>query len=235
MSEQESSKNLITINFHCSIIEFIGKDSVTFLNNFLISDLVELKHNKIHYTALCNPKGRIISSLWIKIINNAQILLICPANLSDTLLTFFSMRKFRLKTDISYSTQKATLNQQRQVIDIINATGSDINETSIEVFYQYMFDNNLPWIDANNSEQFIPQHVNLDQHENIMSFTKGCYPGQEIIARIKYLGKIKKRMQLLNNSSKQDLLTNTKQHEIVSPIIYNKSKKRYQVQVIVKS
>ena len=235
MCEQESSKNLTTINSNCSIIELIGKDSAVFLNNFLISDLTDFVPDQIYYTALCNPKGRIIATLWIKIIDDSQILLICPTNLSDWLLTFFNARKFRLKINISYSAHKTVLNQQQQTIDIAPATDSTTTETSTEAFYQYIFDNNYPWIDTNNTEQFIPQHVNLDQHKNIMSFTKGCYPGQEIIARIKYLGKIKKRMQLLNNNNKQNLLADIEQHQAVSPIIYNKSNDLYQVQVIVKS
>ncbi len=44
---------------------------------------------------------------------------------------------------------------------------------------------------------FIPQMVNLDIIEGV-SFKKGCYPGQEIVARTHYLGKIKRRMYLAN-------------------------------------
>lgn len=46
-------------------------------------------------------------------------------------------------------------------------------------------------------DQFIPQMVNLDRIEGV-SFKKGCYPGQEIVARTHYLGKIKRRMYLAN-------------------------------------
>jgi len=52
-----------------------------------------------------------------------------------------------------------------------------------------------PSISAATSEQFIPQMLNLDILEAI-NFKKGCYPGQEIIARMKYLGKLKQRMFL---------------------------------------
>ena len=43
------------------------------------------------------------------------------------------------------------------------------------------------------SERFVPQMVNLDLLGGI-SFSKGCYPGQEIVARTHYLGKLKRRM-----------------------------------------
>ena len=51
----------------------------------------------------------------------------------------------------------------------------------------------LPSIHAGTSEEFIPQMLNLDVL-NALNFKKGCYPGQEIIARMKYLGKLKQRM-----------------------------------------
>lgn len=44
------------------------------------------------------------------------------------------------------------------------------------------------------SEKFIPQDLNLDIDQVGVSFTKGCYPGQEIVARVHYLGKPKRRL-----------------------------------------
>ncbi len=43
------------------------------------------------------------------------------------------------------------------------------------------------------AEAFVPQMVNLQQVGGV-SFTKGCYPGQEVVARMQYLGKLKRRM-----------------------------------------
>ena len=51
----------------------------------------------------------------------------------------------------------------------------------------------IPWVTMPTREEFVAQMLNLDLIGGI-SFTKGCYPGQEIIARTHYLGKIKRRM-----------------------------------------
>jgi len=51
----------------------------------------------------------------------------------------------------------------------------------------------IPAVYAQTSETFIPQTVNLELVGGV-SFTKGCYPGQEIVARVQYLGKLKQRM-----------------------------------------
>jgi folate-binding protein YgfZ len=51
----------------------------------------------------------------------------------------------------------------------------------------------IPDIGTATSGEFVPQMINLDLLDAI-SFSKGCYTGQEIIARTKYLGRVKRRM-----------------------------------------
>ena len=53
----------------------------------------------------------------------------------------------------------------------------------------------IPEIVSETVEDFVPQMVNL-QAINSLSFTKGCYPGQEVVARMHYLGKNKRRLFL---------------------------------------
>jgi len=54
----------------------------------------------------------------------------------------------------------------------------------------------IPAIYPETSEAFVPQMVNLHALNGI-SFNKGCYPGQEVVARMHYLGKLKRRMYRL--------------------------------------
>jgi folate-binding protein YgfZ len=51
----------------------------------------------------------------------------------------------------------------------------------------------VPWIGAATSDQFVPQMANWDVLGGV-SFRKGCYPGQEIVARMQYLGRLKERL-----------------------------------------
>lgn len=51
----------------------------------------------------------------------------------------------------------------------------------------------IPVILPETQEEFLPQMINLDALDGV-SFKKGCYPGQEIVARTQYLGKLKRRM-----------------------------------------
>ena len=65
-------------------------------------------------------------------------------------------------------------------------------------YWDYLnIQNGLPFIDNNTSEEFVPQMVNMDLINGV-SFEKGCYTGQEIVARMHYLGKLKKRCYKIN-------------------------------------
>src|ERR1700674_89027 len=53
----------------------------------------------------------------------------------------------------------------------------------------------MPTITQATQEQFVPQMVNFELLGGV-NFQKGCYPGQEIVARTQYLGRLKRRMYL---------------------------------------
>lgn len=53
----------------------------------------------------------------------------------------------------------------------------------------------IPWLTPETSEKFLPQMLNLDLMD-ALDYQKGCYPGQEIIARLHYRGQLKRRLYL---------------------------------------
>lgn len=53
----------------------------------------------------------------------------------------------------------------------------------------------LPQVATETADHFVPQTIDLDSAGGV-SFTKGCYPGQEIVARVHYLGRVKQRLHL---------------------------------------
>jgi folate-binding protein YgfZ len=58
----------------------------------------------------------------------------------------------------------------------------------------------VPYISAATQEKFVPQMVNFELLGGV-NFKKGCYPGQEIVARSQYLGKLKRRTTLVSVDS----------------------------------
>lgn len=82
--------------------------------------------------------------------------------------------------------------QQQDACELFGAIWTD-SEASI--WESIDIQTGLPWIEASTQDIFIPQTLNLDLIGGV-SFTKGCYPGQEIVARSHYRGTVKKRMAL---------------------------------------
>ncbi len=80
----------------------------------------------------------------------------------------------------------------------------EITETDLPECH---FPENMPWLCPETSEQFIPQWLNLDILGGI-SFTKGCYTGQEIVARTHYLGDVKRRLFLAYCETQSDITPN---------------------------
>jgi folate-binding protein YgfZ len=56
----------------------------------------------------------------------------------------------------------------------------------------------IPLIHEGTVERFVPQSLNLECLDGV-SFRKGCYPGQEVVARSQYLGKLRRRMALAHS------------------------------------
>ncbi len=83
--------------------------------------------------------------------------------------------------------------------------------------------NGLPNIGQAVSEAFVPQMVNMHKI-GALSFTKGCYPGQEIVARSQYLGKLKRQMYLAHTDSDTparpgDEIFNSRSGEVAGKVV----------------
>jgi folate-binding protein YgfZ len=83
---------------------------------------------------------------------------------------------------------------------ILDALGNEAAQAGHEVWDWLDIRAGIPVITPATQEEFVPQTVNLDLIGGV-SFTKGCYPGQEIVARMHYLGRLKQRMYLAHIGS----------------------------------
>jgi folate-binding protein YgfZ len=89
--------------------------------------------------------------------------------------------------------------QGQERIDIIanpeslTRFGADLAPANRDAFELVAVRQGLPAINAASREQYIPQMLNLERL-GAVSFNKGCYPGQEIVARTQNLGAVKRRL-----------------------------------------
>ncbi|OYY20681.1 MULTISPECIES: folate-binding protein [unclassified Polynucleobacter] len=85
------------------------------------------------------------------------------------------------------------------------STTSSAHQISISQWNSLEVLSAIPRIVLATQEQFVPQMVNFESVAGV-DFKKGCYPGQEIVARSQYRGAVKRRLQLSHASSSTSLL-----------------------------
>jgi folate-binding protein YgfZ len=66
-------------------------------------------------------------------------------------------------------------------------------------------DSGIPEVFLSTSEKLVPQMLNLDIDEIGVNFSKGCYPGQEVVARLHYLGDAKRRLFAFTSDSEMEV------------------------------
>ena len=80
----------------------------------------------------------------------------------------------------------------QQAKDLWEKLASQVDIVSSSSWDYLHIQEGLPFIDSHSSGDFVPQMANMELINGV-SFTKGCFTGQEIVARMHYLGKLKKR------------------------------------------
>lgn len=153
-----------------------GADAFDFLQAQLSNDLRLLDDNDRLLSAWCNPKGRVICLMTIGHVD-AGYRLVLPTELADGVLQRLTMFRFRSKVEFELSP----------------ATTADLGiENGVDEWLRDNLRAGRAEIWKPQSEEFTPHMLNLDLL-GAVSFDKGCYPGQEIVARTHYRGATKRR------------------------------------------
>jgi folate-binding protein YgfZ len=79
-------------------------------------------------------------------------------------------------------------------------SGADARALGIQQWEWLWVQSGVPMLSAATVDQFVPQMVNLELLDGV-NFRKGCYPGQEVVARSQYRGTIKRRLFLLHGTA----------------------------------
>lgn len=170
-----------------SQINVSGPDAMTFLQGQLSNDMHLLGERPQVLAAWCNPKGRVITLLRVARIGNDYALGL-PEDIADTVVRRLGMFRFRAKVDF----ERAALGAQ--VIGTDSADSATIDNWRIDNLRR-----GIPEIALSQSEAFTPHMLNLDKLD-ALSFDKGCYTGQEIVARTHYRGASRRRMLRFESS-----------------------------------
>ena len=151
-----------------STITVSGDDAFDFLQNQLTNDLGRLEEEDEILAAWCSPKGRVI---WFGTLRKADsgYALSAPAETAAAIASRMTVFRFRAKVEFSVEDNISTIDAA------------------------FLIQNGHAFVGQKQLEEFTPHMLNLDLI-GAVSLDKGCYPGQEIVARTHYRGKTKRRL-----------------------------------------
>lgn len=201
-----------------SVLELSGIDAAKFLQGQVTCNVNEVTEQQGRFGAMCTPKGRVIST-FILSRQGDTLLMILPTVLQQTVKERLQKYVLRAKVNLtlkecyllgvsSENTEFLSCEQNRIHLgqrDLVLCAEDELEtvwqefvargfEATEESCWQYLdIVAGLPWLTLETTEQFIPQMLNLDVLGGI-SYNKGCYTGQEIVARTHYLGKAKRAL-----------------------------------------
>lgn len=177
-----------------------GADADSFLQSQLTGDIESVSTESFHVTAWCNPKGRVLSVGLLRRHDGGFDLLL-PEPIAGDVLARLSM--FRIGRDVeiaaagfAHSAEPGEPDATPLGVDPSRALTIDRRLGSAPPlpadWLSQDIEARIPWILEATRATFLPQMLGL---ENLggLSYRKGCYPGQEVIARVHYRGKVTQR------------------------------------------
>lgn len=170
-----------------------GVDAQKFLQGQVTLNVAALAENVTRYTAICSLKGRIQFGLWLKKLNPESFEIVTTQDQSEEFAKH--IKKFG-------AFSKMKLEQAAQVFPTLTDDSTDFSptETNINVWQLQAIEAGQAWISATTAELFQPQELRLHQREGV-HYDKGCYIGQEIIARLWFKAKPKSWLHLVQGTS----------------------------------
>jgi tRNA-modifying protein YgfZ len=200
-----------------AVIAARGPDTVSFLQGQLSHDVGLLAGRGALLAGLHNPQGRLLALLRLLWLADDHVLIVVPSALAETVRQTLGRYVLRSRVQLAdaganwraygvtgpdaaavASTRIAMAMDQTGSRQLIVAPRSEpLPECDPGDRDTWRLDDiraGLPEIAAATSGLFVAQMLNLDMLDAI-SFDKGCYTGQEVIARAHYRGQVKRRMQ----------------------------------------
>jgi len=190
-----------------ALLRVSGSDAKTFLQGQLSNDINKLDSSSVQLNAYCQHQGKILALFWVTK-KEDSFFLSFPLDLLEAIKPRLQMfvimsdvvieditKEFMQVGSINESHPKASvINDKLSLIIADNIDISQLNMQPIEFWDKACIDSFLPEIFSVTSEKLVPQMLNLDINEFGVNFSKGCYPGQEVVARLHYLGSAKRRL-----------------------------------------
>lgn len=182
-----------------SILTLAGLDASSFLQGYVTCEMEELAESQALPMGFTDIRGRVICNGWIfgtperiSIVIHNSLVGELKQHLSKYLL--FSKAKFddsAIPASIMLDQNAGTIVLQPfdWKLTIETDNDGDLGEAMIRGRY--------PILETRTTSMFLPQMIGLTDVDGV-SFTKGCYLGQEVVARAEHRGQVKRTLRLFD-------------------------------------
>jgi hypothetical protein len=217
-----TAESFIATLDHLGTLRFSGQDAETFLQGQLSCDVSEVRQGSSSHGAYCSAKGRMLANflMWRDPDGFSMVL---SRELGASVQKQISKFVLRSKVKVADASDSIVLvgAAGAQAENLLAADpGKSVRLNDGRVILALPAEgaagllrglplgdparwrwldirSGVPLITAATQDQFVPQMANLELIGGV-SFEKGCYTGQEIVARTQHLGRVKRRMFLAN-------------------------------------
>jgi len=202
---------------HLSVLRIRGADALRFLQGQLSNDMEKLRAESSLYAGLHDPQGRVIALLRLVALEDDDVLALLPRERAPIVQAH--LRRYVLRAKVTIDVADAEWNAvglcgpdaepAARLHKSVRLSTDPLRLIVIASRHERLPEGDrlepgewqaldvadgLPEITPATSGLFVSQMLNLDLLDAI-SFQKGCYTGQEIIARAHYRGRVKRRLQ----------------------------------------
>lgn len=198
------------------LLSVTGTDARAFLHAQLTNDIEHLRADRAALAGWCSAKGRLLASFVVVPTADGYLLQLArdlAAPVAKRLSMFVLRSKVKVADesesweqhgvwDADWNTEGVEWNGKVATVRVGDrrflqlAPVGELKEPTNAGEVQWTLQEiraGRPLITSATQDQFVPQMVNFEQIGGV-DFKKGCYPGQEIVARAQYRGQVKRRM-----------------------------------------
>jgi len=198
------------ISLNRSLIKITGDDKKSFLQKLVTSDINQLQQFCLAPSSLLSPQGKILFSFLLSLVDN-DIYIDAETNYIDFLANRLNL--YKLNADVSltiYKNIKTIIHNKAAKFSFLDTRFSKSIYRNYSHFaplppiYEFNFrlfciENGIAQIGYDfEPNSYFPHDLNYDLI-NAVSFTKGCFIGQEVVARMQHRAHIKKRTMIIKS------------------------------------
>jgi folate-binding protein YgfZ len=175
-----------------AFIRVSGPDAEDYLQRMVSNDVEALREGDVCDALLLTAKARVIAPLRVLRRASDDFLLLTEPELGETVRGELVRTRLAAKVEVEPEEHESWLVLGGDEVLDERPAGEEVGEEEVE---RWRIESGIPRWGKEIDERVLPAEAGLD--ETHISFTKGCYPGQEPIARQRHRGKVNRRLRVL--------------------------------------